>query len=141
MKVSFVRLRAAVALLCLAFFCGARPALATTYAPVTFDEMVAQADMIFVGAVVDVRPYTQETRDGVIVRTRVTFRVDDPVFGTASLVEVLDFLGGEADGQGLRVDGMPQFAVGDRPVVFAHRAQSISPIVGFNQGLMRVSRD
>ncbi|MDA1184468.1 MAG: hypothetical protein O2930_07480 [Acidobacteria bacterium] len=36
---------------------------------------------------------------------------------------------------------MPRFAVGDRRVVFARRAQSINPIVGFTQGLLRVSRD
>ena len=114
---------------------------ATTYLPVTFGDLVSQADVIFVGDVVDVRPYTLRTRTGTLVKTRVTFRVDDAVYGTSSLVEVLDFLGGEADGHGLAVEGMPKFAVGDREVVFAHRKASINPIVGFTQGLLRVRRD
>ena len=114
---------------------------ATTYLPVTFRDLVTQADVIFVGDVVDVRAYTLRTRTGTLVKTRVTFRVDDAVYGTSSLVEVFDFLGGEADGYGLAVEGMPKFAVGDREVVFAHRKASINPIVGFTQGLLRVRRD
>jgi hypothetical protein len=114
---------------------------ATTYLPVTFQDLVSQADVIFVGDVVDVRPFTLRTRTGTLVKTRVTFRVDDAVYGTTSLVEVFDFLGGEADGYGLAVEGMPRFAVGDRQVVFAHRKASINPIVGFTQGLLRVRRD
>ena len=35
----------------------------------------------------------------------------------------------------------PQFTVGERHVVFARREQSINPIVGFSQGLLRVTRD
>jgi hypothetical protein len=108
---------------------------------VTFGDLVSQADVIFVGDVVDVRPYTLRTRTGTLVKTRVTFRVDDAVYGTSSLVEVFDFLGGEADGYGLAVEGMPKFAVGDREVVFAHRKASINPIVGFTQGLLRIRRD
>ncbi|PYR70027.1 MAG: hypothetical protein DMF88_04190 [Acidobacteria bacterium] len=114
---------------------------ATTYLPVTFRELVNQAEVIFVGDVVDVRPYTLRTRTGTLVKTRVTFRVDDAVYGTSSLVEVFDFLGGEAEGYGLAVEGMPKFAVGDREVVFAHRKASINPIVGFTQGVLRVRRD
>ena len=41
----------------------------------------------------------------------------------------------------MRVAGMPTFAVGDRRVVFARRDRSINPIVGFTQGLMKVTRD
>ena len=114
---------------------------ATSFEPVTFGDLVAQSDVIFVGDVVDVRSYTVQTRDRMIVRTRVTFSVSDPVYGTSSLVEVFDFLGGETPDLGLKVAGMPTFAVGDRRVVFARRDRSINPIVGFTQGLMKVARD
>lgn len=117
------------------------PARATSYLPVTFQELVAQADVIFIGDVVDVRPYTLRTKTGTVVKTRVTFRVDDALYGTRGIVEVLDFLGGEADGIGMAVEGMPRFAVGDRRVVFARRKASVNPIVGFTQGLLRVRRD
>ncbi len=121
--------------------CCAVPAKATTYLPVTFDELVTRADVIFVGEVVDVRPFALDTRDGEIIKTRVTFRVSDPLFGTTSLVEVFDFLGGEMNGVGMAVAEMPRFTVGDRRVMFARRERSINPIVGFTQGLLRVTRD
>src|SRR5882672_7025617 len=114
---------------------------ATSFDPVTFDDLVTQADVIFVGDVVDVHPYLLQTRERTIVKTRVTFRVGDPLYGTTSLVEVFDFLGGETADLGMKVEGMPTFAVGDRRVVFARRDRSINPIVGFTQGLMKVSRD
>ena len=116
-------------------------ARATTYQTLSFDELVKEADVIFVGDVVDVHPYTMNVRGRTIIRTRVTFRVSDPIYGTKSLVEVFDFLGGEAGGIGMAVEGMPKFNTGDRRVVFAHRDPSINPIVGFTQGLLRVTRD
>jgi hypothetical protein len=138
MKRSLFRL---VVLACSIAAVAAVPVRATTFEPVTFNEMVAQADVIFVGDVVDVRPFTVQTRERTIVKTRVTFSVSDPLYGTSSLVEVFDFLGGETADLGMKVEGMPTFAVGDRRVVFARRDRSINPIVGFTQGLMKVSRD
>lgn len=123
-----------------ALYCAATVG-ATTYPPVTFDELVSRADMIFVGEVADVRPYQAESREGTVIRTRVVFRVYDPLFGTTGALEVLDFFGGEAGGIGMAIEGIPRFAVGDRRVVFARRARSINPIVGFTQGLLQVRRD
>ena len=114
---------------------------ATSYLSVTFDELIAGADVIFVGEVTDVRPFPVSTRDGTIVKTRVVFRVSDPLVGTTNILEVFDFLGGEWGDIGMVVAEMPQFAIGDRRVVFARREQSINPIVGFTQGLLRVARD
>lgn len=129
------------AVVCALAVCCALPAGATTYLPVTFDELVTRADVIFVGEVVDVRPFALDTRDGPIIKTCVIFRVSDPLLGTTSAVEVLDFLGGELNGIGMAVAEMPTFAIGDRRVMFARRERSINPIVGFTQGLLRVSRD
>lgn len=121
--------------------CTATAAGATTYTPVTFEELVARAEVIFIGEVTDVRPYTLETRDGTVIKTRVIFRVQDPVFGTTRALEVFEFLGGEVGDVGMAVEGMPRFAVGDRRVLFARRDRSINPIVGFTQGLLQVRRD
>lgn len=117
------------------------PALATTYPPVTFAELVTRADVIFVGEVVDVRPFSVSTRGGSIIKTRVVFRIEDPIFGTTNALEAFDFLGGEWGGIGMAVAEMPTFAIGDRRVVFARRDRSANPIVGFTQGLFQVSRD
>jgi hypothetical protein len=121
--------------------CAAIPAGATTYPPVTFADLVTRADLIFVGEVVDVRPIAVTTREGAVIRTRVVFRVNDPLLGTSAALEVLEFFGGELGDVGMAIAEMPAFAVGDRRVVFARRDRSINPIVGFTQGLLRVTRD
>jgi hypothetical protein len=100
-----------------------------------------RADVIFVGEVVDVHPFRLETRDGAVIKTRVTFRVFDAVWGTQSTLEVFDFFGGEWGGIGMAIAEMPRFSIGERRVVFARRERSINPIVGFTQGLLRISRD
>ena len=116
-------------------------ASATSYISVTFEELVTRADVIFAGEVIDVRPFPLRTRDGLVIKTRVVFRVADPLFGTTAALEVFDFLGGEWGELEMAVDGMPTFAIGDRRVVFARRERSINPIVGFTQGLLRIERD
>ena len=121
--------------------CTAAAANATTYTPVTFEELVSRADVIFAGEVVDVRPFSLNTREGTVIKTRVVFRVTDPMLGTTSALEVFEFLGGEVGDLGLAVEGMPRFAIGDRRVMFARRAPSINPIVGFTQGLLQIRRD
>ena len=121
--------------------CASVPLSATTYPPVTFNELVTRADVIFVGEVTDARPFALQTREGTIVKTRVIFRVSDPIVGTTSTFETFDFFGGEWNGVAMGVAGMPTFAVGDRRVVFARRERSINPIVGFTQGLLHVGRD
>nr|AQQ75176.1 hypothetical protein [uncultured bacterium] len=120
---------------------SAAPAWATTYAPVSFDELVNTADVIFIGEVTDVRPYPVNTRDGTIINTRVVFRVVDPLWGTSSALEAFDFFGGEWGGVAMGVADMPVFTSGERVVMFAHRARSINPVVGFTQGLMQVGAD
>ena len=130
-----------LALVCVCAAAASATVAATSFEPLTFNDLVTQADVIFVGNVVDVRPYTVQTRERTIVKTRVTFSVSDPLYGTSSIVEVFDFLGGETGELGMRVAGMPTFVVGDRRVVFARRDRSINPIVGFTQGLMQVTRD
>ena len=74
---------------------GQVSASATTYEAVTFDELVTRADVIFAGEVTEVRPFLLDTADGTIIKTRVIFRVADPIWGTTNLLEVFDFLGGE----------------------------------------------
>ena len=114
---------------------------ATSYLAVTFDELLAKADMIFVGDVLDVRPFAVETPQGTAIKTRVTFVVRDPLWGTSSTLEILEFMGGELGDIGQKVAEMPTFKPGDRRVVFAKRERSINPIVGFTQGLMRITGD
>jgi hypothetical protein len=114
---------------------------ATTVPSVAFPDLVARADVVFVGDVIDVRAFPVQGREGTSIRTRVTFTVVDRVSLTAATVETLEFSGGEWGGIGMRIAGMPRFSRGDRHLVFARRERSINPIVGFTQGLLRVVRD
>lgn len=132
------RLAALTALLVCA---AVSPSRATSFEAVTFNDLVARADVIFIGDVLDVRPFTVATPTGDLIKTRVTFVVRDALWGTTSSMESFEFLGGVINGKGLRVAEMPTFAPGDRRVVFARRDGGINPIVGFTQGLMRVTRD
>ena len=127
----------AVSLMCV------RPARvsATSYPAVTFSDLLTKADMIFVGDVLDVRPFAVESREGTIIMTRVTFVVRDSLLGTSSTLEILEFMGGELGDIGQKVAEMPTFKPGDRRVVFAKRERSINPIVGFTQGLMKITQD
>lgn len=119
----------------------AASALATTYEPLTLNELISRAAVIFVGEVVDVRPYPVSTREGTVIKTRVVFRVEDSILGTTSTLEAFDFLGGEWGDVGMAIAEMPRFSAGERRVVFARRERSINPIVGFRQGLFQVLRD
>lgn len=138
-----VRRGRAALLLALLTLTAAVPATlrATSFAPVSFNDLVAGADVIFVGDVLDVRPFTVATERGEIIKTRVTFVVRDALLGTTSSMETFEFLGGVIGSKGMRVAEMPTFAPGDRRVVFARRESSINPIVGFTQGLLRVSSE
>jgi hypothetical protein len=114
MHVPAVRACAVVTALLL---CGHAAIQATTYLTVTFSELVAQADVIFTGEVMDVRAFALQTPSGPIIKTRVIFRVTDPIAGTGASLEVFEFLGGQIGDVGLVVAEMPTFAVGDRRVV------------------------
>lgn len=131
--------------LCIAAFavalCCEIPIRATSYPPVTFNDLVTRADVIFIGEVVDVRPFPLKTRQGPVIETRVVFQVSDPLLGTTTALEIFEFLGGELGDVGMEIAGMPKFTVGDRRVVFARRERSINPIVGFTQGLLQIRRD
>ncbi len=138
--VSSPRRRLALLVACI---CGLCPALtwATSYPALSFEEIVARADVVFVGDVVDVRPFVVTTRGETIVKTRVVFSVRDAIWGTTSSLEILEFLGGEVGDLQLSVAEMPTFAVGERRVIFSYRKRSINPVVGFTQGAMRVQPD
>ncbi|MCC6849468.1 MAG: hypothetical protein IT294_13285 [Deltaproteobacteria bacterium] len=119
---------------------GVRSADATMVASMSTAAQATAADRIFVGTVASVlsrrkasHPYYFET----VVRFAVEETVAGAIPGNVELV----YSGGEVDGIRQRVDGMPEFAVGERYVVLLEPEQTpalTSPFVGFNQGLYRV---
>jgi hypothetical protein len=114
----------------------------TTVVPLTFDQLVQQADAVFIGEVVDVRSSWNETRDGRSIVTQVTFDVTRVLKGTRGLRTQLTFQGGRIGDVTQEVSGMPTFRIGDRDVLFVSPDRNaVSPIVGFWQGRFRIIRD
>ena len=134
-------LRLASALLAAALLGG--PAGATTYLQMTPQAMLVRASLVFVGTVTEVRV----TNDVGTPWTHVTFNVDTALAGVpvdaagkAQKPVELAFLGGTAPGgPALTVSGMPQFQTGEKVLIFAYDQAYASPIVGFRQGLWRIT--
>jgi len=118
------------------------PAGATVVQGVAFEAQASTAARVFVGAVraIESRPSPRAPR---YFETLVTFAVEETVAGAPATTLVVRLSGGTVGDVRQEVVGMPEFAVGERYVVFLEPEQSpplISPIVGFNQGLYRVVR-
>ena len=117
-------------------------ARSTTVIPPSFDALVAGANTIFVGEVMNLRSEWESTPQGRAIVTFVTFRVEEVWKGSAGAVTQLEFLGGTIGEIGMRVEGAPTFRLGQRDVLFvSNRARAVSPLVGFMYGRMRVERD
>lgn len=115
---------------------------ATTVIPPTFDELVAQAQVIFQGTVTEVKSqWTGEGAQRHIV-TYVTFQVDDSLKGEPGSNYTMRMLGGTVDGQTMEVTDSPKFKVGDRDIVFVeNNGTQFIPLVGIMHGRFRVKKD
>jgi hypothetical protein len=118
-------------------------AKATTVIPPTFDQLVNTAQYVFVGEVIDVRAAWRTSGGRPVIKTVVTFRVEDVWKGSASPTTQLEFLGGTIDGVTLTVHGVPAFRIGQRQVLFVENGAipMVSPLVGLMHGRMQVERD
>ncbi len=125
-----------------ALLLAALPLGATTVVAPTFAELVAEARTIVRARVTAVAPYWADTPGGRVIKTRVTFAVEQHLKGLAAPVLTLDFLGGELDGQGMRVAGMPQFSVGATDILFVGPdGARFCPLVAVMHGRYRVLTD
>jgi hypothetical protein len=126
---------AAVVLVMLAL-AGGR-AMATVVVAKDFAALCNEADLIFVGTVTSVQSRWSDPAHQAI-ETLVTFADLTWLRGGPQASVTLRFGGGEIDGLHEEVAGVPHFAVGERRVIFAHDGRFVSPIVGFDQGALRV---
>jgi len=117
-----------------------RPAAATTVESMTTAAQATTADRIFVGTVTAITSRAKAATPKYF-ETVVRFSIEDTVAGNLPATVELTLSGGEVGGIRQRVDGMPEFSVGERYVVMLEAEQNpplTSPLVGFNQGLYRV---
>ena len=117
-------------------------AKATSVIPPTFDELVAQAQLIFQGTVTDVKSqWTGEGGQRHIV-SYVTFKVAEPIKGDPGASYTLRMLGGTVDGQTMEVSDSPKFKVGDHDIVFVeNNGTQFIPLVGIMHGRFQVRQD
>lgn len=138
-KTPVQRLFAGLSLMVMAWLLAG--ASATTYVATTIDDMLAAAEIAFYG---EVESTTVVERDR-MPWTEVRFRIERDLTagdqeGPPPDVIELAFLGGALPGgPTLVVAQMPRFAPGERVLVLAYDADVASPIVGFRQGLWRLS--
>ncbi len=107
-----------------------------------FEGLVARAETIFRGTVVDRESLWVGEGPARHVATRVTFQVQETLKGAAAPSQTLEFLGGSVAGKTMRVPGVPQFAPGEKVILFVvGNGVQVCPLVGAFQGRFAVERD
>ena len=135
-------MRPASLLAALAILAAAVPAAPTTVVAPTFDELVRRSELVIVARVVATRSAWVDSRSGRSIVTDVTVSIEQTLKGPTYAERSLEFLGGAVGEDTLHVDGMPEFHVGDRAVLFLNEAgRPASPVVGFMYGWFRIVPD
>lgn len=132
-----------LSLFCLVgLFLGAHTVSSTTLIPLSFEEIVTQAERVFLGEVASRRSDWDVGPHGRSIFTLVTFKVERVLKGQIGSEVQLRFRGGTIGRLSMRVAGMPEFKVGDRDVLFVSAERNtVSPLVGFSYGRFQVVRD
>jgi hypothetical protein len=106
---------------------------ATTLLQLTFDELVANSELVFTGSVVEVTT----TTEGDLVYSTVRFAVEDVVLGeTPDEFLELRFLGGSTADMQTEIAGEYIPVVGDRGLYFVDDTTRnfVNPLTGWSQG-------
>ena len=114
----------------------------TVVIPPSFEELVAQAEVIFQGKVTEVK--SQWAGEGAqrLIVTYVTFQIEDGLKGNVYQTYTIRMLGGTVDGESMGVSDAPQFALGDRDVLFVqNNGSQFIPLVGIMHGRFHVERE
>jgi hypothetical protein len=116
------------------------PIAATTLVPMSFDELTAEASVVVHGHVIDAHGVWNPERRA--IETLVTIQPLETFKGSIAGDVTLTVPGGDVGRYRYVVVGAPAFAIGDEVVLFLRTATASRPfIVGFNQGVFRVTRD
>jgi len=128
---------AAAALVLVALALSASGASATMVVAKDFTALCNEASFIFVGTVTNTESRWSDASQQAI-ETLVTFGDLTWLYGAPQPSVTLRFAGGEMDGLREEIAGVPHFALGERRVIFARDGRFVSPLVGFDQGALRV---
>lgn len=118
---------------------GVVPSSATVIVPADFNEMVAGAQLVVHGRVVDVR--SQMVGDRRTIESVVTVAVDEAIKGAPGSTVVVRVPGGLVGRYQRVMVGAPSFTPGEEVILFlTGRPPSIPMPFGLSQGVYRVSR-
>lgn len=116
-----------------------RPASATTVVPPTFTDLVSQAQSIVDAEVTAKRCELAAAENGNVIYTYVTLKVLKQIKGSDQDTIELRLLGGIVGNEGMKVEGVPEFEVGDRDVLFIeNNGTQYCPLVAVMHGLYPV---
>ena len=105
-----------------------------------FKQLVTEADGIVLGTVRSVQAVVAAPGD---INTFVTVDAQEVLSGRMAQRSITLKLQGGFDGtQGVHIDGVPQFAAGERVLLFVQgNGVDLVPFVGWSQGVFRVTRE
>lgn len=122
---------------------GAPAIWATSVTPPSFDELANGADYVVRARVTAVEAVaTPRAGKRPRIHTRVTLEVIETIAGTPPSPLVLTMLGGKVGDDEMRVEGVPEFSVGDEDVLFvAGNGRNFFPLYAVMHGRYRIKRD
>jgi hypothetical protein len=118
-------------------FVFAHSAYATTVRRLSFDDLVAKAEVIVAGQVTESRSYW--TSDKKLILTTYTVQVGESIKGKVPATLTVTAVGGKVGNTILRVSGMPEFQRGENAVLFLEHSGNYLTLVGLNQGKFSTS--
>lgn len=124
-------------LFCVSILAGLVPLYATSVQRLSFDDLVAKAQSIVEGSVVNAQ--TSRSSDGKLILTNYTIQVEESLKGSNKKTVILTTIGGRIGNTVLHVSGMPVFQTGEKAVLFLEQAGAYTTVVGLNQGKFTVS--
>ena len=127
--------RMAAALTCSLCLFAFSSASATTVLGLDIDKVVADAEFVFEGAVINSE--TRQDSNSGIISTHVTFQINDIIKGDYSGDSIeLKFMGGVFNGKIVQVSGMRIPEMAEQGVYFVESMSRdlINPLIGWSQG-------
>ncbi len=128
----------------LGFVCAAMAVklAATTVVPPSFDQLVGQADYVVRAVVKSVNSEWQIEGQNRHIITKVELDVKEVIKGSPPNPLVLEMLGGRIGSIEMKVEGAPNFFVGDEDILFVHgNGQQVIPLVAIMHGQYLVQHD
>lgn len=117
---------------------------ATTLRALDLPEIVQQAEIIADVTVMNLESYWASPAGEKAIWTKVSFALNRPALkGQVNSPFSLNFLGGAVGNRHIVVVGMPQLKLGQRVLIFSYGPDKVfaSPLVGMDQGVLRIVRD